>query len=167
MGPLEKAMATHSSTPAWKVPWMEEPSGLQSMGSHRVGHDWSDLAAAAAYGPTSSMFMSFKLITRVTMFPRHKETVWELSKFLFDVVLYFDARLPKWGGGNSPQMSNLCKLYEWQSSLFWWKAIKWQLTSIFLPGKFHGERSLQTMVQSHKALDTTEHTHTHTHTHTH
>ena len=35
----EKAMAPHSSTLAWKLPWMEEPGGLQSMGSHRVGHD--------------------------------------------------------------------------------------------------------------------------------
>ena len=37
--PLEKAMAPHSSTLAWKIPWMEEPGGLQSMGSQRVGHD--------------------------------------------------------------------------------------------------------------------------------
>ena len=36
---LEKAMAPHSSTPAWKIPWVEEPGGLPSMGSHRVGHD--------------------------------------------------------------------------------------------------------------------------------
>ena len=36
---LEKAMAPHSSTLAWKIPWMEEPGGLQSMGSPRVGHD--------------------------------------------------------------------------------------------------------------------------------
>ena len=35
----EKAMAPHSSTLAWKTPWMEEPGGLQSMGSHRVGHN--------------------------------------------------------------------------------------------------------------------------------
>ena len=35
----EKAMTPHSSTLAWKIPWMEEPSGLQSMGSLRVGHD--------------------------------------------------------------------------------------------------------------------------------
>ena len=41
-------MAPHSSTLAWKIPWMEEPGGLQSMGSHRVRHDRSDLAAAAA-----------------------------------------------------------------------------------------------------------------------
>ena len=36
----EKAMAPHSSTLAWKIPWMEEPGRLQSMGSRRVGHDW-------------------------------------------------------------------------------------------------------------------------------
>ena len=38
---LEKAMATHSSTLAWSIPWTEEPGGLQSMGSQRVGHDWA------------------------------------------------------------------------------------------------------------------------------
>ena len=36
---VEKEMATHSSTLGWKIPWMGEPGGLQSMGSHRVGHD--------------------------------------------------------------------------------------------------------------------------------
>ena len=37
--PMEKEMAIHSSTLAWKIPWMEEPGGLKSMGSQRVGHD--------------------------------------------------------------------------------------------------------------------------------
>ena len=37
--PLEKRMATHSSILAWRIPWTEEPGGLQSMGSQRVGHD--------------------------------------------------------------------------------------------------------------------------------
>ena len=37
--PLEKEMATHSSTLAWKIPWTEKPGRLQSMGSQRVGHD--------------------------------------------------------------------------------------------------------------------------------
>ena len=41
-------MATHSSVLAWRIPGTPEPGGLLSMGSHRVGHDWSDLAAAAA-----------------------------------------------------------------------------------------------------------------------
>jgi len=39
----EKAMAPHSSTLAWKIPWIEEPGGLQSMGSLRVRHDWATL----------------------------------------------------------------------------------------------------------------------------
>ena len=41
----EKEMATHSSVLAWRIPGTEEPGGLRSMGSHRVGHDCSDLAA--------------------------------------------------------------------------------------------------------------------------
>ena len=48
---LEKEMATHSSVLAWRIPGMGEPGGLSSMGSHRVGHNWSDLAAAAAWTP--------------------------------------------------------------------------------------------------------------------
>ena len=40
-------MATHSSVLAWRIPGMGEPGGLPSMGSHRVGHDWRDLTAAA------------------------------------------------------------------------------------------------------------------------
>ena len=39
--PLEKEMATHFTTLAWKIPWMEEPGRLQSMGSQRVGHGWA------------------------------------------------------------------------------------------------------------------------------
>ena len=46
---LEKEMAPHSSVLAWRIPGTGEPGGLLSMGSHRVGHNWSDLAAAAAY----------------------------------------------------------------------------------------------------------------------
>ena len=45
---LEKEMATHSSVLVWRIPGISEPGGLPSMGSHRVGHDWSDLAAVAA-----------------------------------------------------------------------------------------------------------------------
>ena len=45
---MEKEMATHSSVLAWRILWTEKPGRLQSMGSHRVGHDWSNLAAAVA-----------------------------------------------------------------------------------------------------------------------
>ena len=46
---LEKEMATHSSVLAWRIPGTGEPGGLPSMGSHRVGHNWSDSAAAAVW----------------------------------------------------------------------------------------------------------------------
>ena len=46
---LEKEMATHSSVLAWRIPGTVEPGGLPSVGSHRVGHDWSDLAAVFHY----------------------------------------------------------------------------------------------------------------------
>ena len=57
--PLEKEMATHSSTLAWKIPWTEEPGRLQSMGSWRVRHDWAN---------------SVHFRRR-----REKEMVWEIS----------------------------------------------------------------------------------------
>ena len=47
---LEKEMATHSSVLAWRIPGTEEPCALPSMGLHRVGHDWSDLAAVNSGG---------------------------------------------------------------------------------------------------------------------
>ena len=63
-GNLEKEMATHSSVLAWRIPWTEKPGRLQFMGSHRVGHDWSDLAAAAAAGNQGSRVYNgfFKLM---------------------------------------------------------------------------------------------------------
>ena len=55
---LEKEMATHSSVLAWRISGTGEPGGLPSMGSHRVGHDCSDLAAVAAIaGPAQKVFL--------------------------------------------------------------------------------------------------------------
>ena len=51
---LEKEMATHSRVLAWRIPGTGEPGGLPSLGSHRVGHNWSDLAAAAAAAAAAS-----------------------------------------------------------------------------------------------------------------
>ena len=48
-------MATHSSVLAWRIPWTEKPGRLQPMGSHRVGHDWSDLAAAGVRSTICSL----------------------------------------------------------------------------------------------------------------
>ena len=56
-------MATDSSVLAWRIPGMAEPGGLPSMGSHRVGHDWSNLAAAAAAATDSWAAASIKHIS--------------------------------------------------------------------------------------------------------
>ena len=52
---LEKEMATHSSVLAWRIPGTGEPGGLPSMGSHRVGHDWSDLAVAESFSAVGEL----------------------------------------------------------------------------------------------------------------
>ena len=72
---LEKEMATHSSGLAWRIPGMGEPGGLPSMGSHRVGHDWSDLAAAAA------CLIHVEFWQKTTKFC--KEIILQLKKIIF------------------------------------------------------------------------------------
>ena len=64
---LEKEMATHSSVLAWRIPGTGEPSGLTSMGSHRVAHDWSDLAAAAAATLILTLTLIFLICIRNRM----------------------------------------------------------------------------------------------------
>jgi len=80
---LEKEMATHSSVLAWRIPGMGEPGGLPSMGSHRVRHDWSDLAAAAAAGAAS---WDSQLQRRLSDFNRKLETG-RSSSYLVDTGL--------------------------------------------------------------------------------
>ena len=73
---LEKEMATHSSVLAWRIPEAAEPGGLPTMGSHRVGPDWSDLAAAAA-----NSTMCFQGTQTVKNPPAMPETlVWPLAQ---------------------------------------------------------------------------------------
>ena len=81
---LEKEMATHSSVLAWRIPGTGEPGGLPSMGSHRVGHDWSDLASASAADG--------------------KESACSVGDL---VLIPGSGRSPGEGNGNSPQYSCL------------------------------------------------------------
>ena len=60
---LEKEMATHSSVLAWRIPGTAEPGGLPSMRSHRVGHDWGDLAAAALLFSSVYFYFIFCLLS--------------------------------------------------------------------------------------------------------
>ena len=60
---LEKEMATHSSVLAWRISGTREPGGLLSMGSHRVGHDWSDLAAAGEDADEEHLWISCLIVS--------------------------------------------------------------------------------------------------------
>ena len=154
---MEKAVATHSSTLAWKIPWTEEPGRLQSMGSLRVRHDWSDLAAAA-----------WDLIWSGRRFHLGKRGTWEDS--IVSLFPYFNIYWRQkevqilesynhskdsikfhlyWIGfpGGSDHKESSCNAGDPGSipglvqSLLPWRR-EWQPTPIFLPGKFHGQRSL-------------------------
>ena len=80
---LEKEMATHSNVLTWRIPGTGEPGGLPSMGSHRVGHDWSDLAAAAAAATMeNSMEVPQKTSCRVIL--QSYSWVYIQTKLLFE-----------------------------------------------------------------------------------
>ena len=80
---LEKEMATHSSVLAWRIPGMGEPGGLPSMGLHRVGHDWSDLAAAAAAAyipPNWHQWLSHFSDEKIGQLPKVREVKVKLGR---------------------------------------------------------------------------------------
>ena len=82
---LEKEMATHSSVLAWRIPVTGEPGGLPSMGLHRVRHDWSNLAAAAA-NPSVS-YLPIQISSNFLFF-----LIW-LFHFLFFSFIFISWRL--------------------------------------------------------------------------
>ena len=73
---LEKEMATHSSVLAWRIPGTGKPGGLLSMGLHRVGHDWSNLAAAAAWPYNSAFRMEGCQMISVTYVSLFSDQIW-------------------------------------------------------------------------------------------
>ena len=79
---LEKEMVTHSSVLAWRIPGKEEPGGLPSLGSHRIRHNWSDLAAAAAWA--RQKFLPSQGL--------HLLGIYILVKFLSQQILYHSKR---------------------------------------------------------------------------
>ena len=102
---MKKEMATHSSVLAWRIPGMVEPGGLPSMGSHRVGHDWSDLAAAAAAAvgikksPRTliSMLSSARLVPHVCVAPKEALSWSWVSRVVLPALL---SALSDQDGGN-------------------------------------------------------------------
>ena len=101
-------MATHSSVLPWRIPGTGEPGGLPSMGSHRVGHDWSDLAAAA--GDKMFPFLGIYLLRRNKKLWTHKAKVKvaQLCPTLWDPMDYtvhgiLQARILEWVAFPSPR----------------------------------------------------------------
>ena len=86
---LEKEMAAHSSVLAWRIPGTGEPVGLPSMGSHRVGHDWRDLAAAAETLYQINKGYSADVHTSLTAVSPVSLTAWPVSRFLFSASTAF------------------------------------------------------------------------------
>ena len=124
---LEKEMATHSSVPAWRIPGTGEPGGLLSMGSHRVGDDWSDLAAAAATTPVLLPGKSHGWRSLVGCGP--------------------------WGREESDTTE---RLHFYFFTFTHWRR-KWQPTPVFLPRESQGRGSLVGWhLWGHTQLDTTE-----------
>ena len=104
---LEKAMATYSSTLAWRIPGMGEPGGLLSMGSHRVGHDWSDLAAAAA-AVVGSWHLEFPRIAAHSLSAHLKQNLWDHEPsshiMMYSILLFImtmDRHSPQDNRGNT------------------------------------------------------------------
>ena len=85
---LEKEMATHSSALAWRIPGTAEPGWLPSMGLHRVGHDWRDLAAAAA--AAAGLLESKGILQNPSTFEKNRQNRLHQNKkrFLFKRLCY-------------------------------------------------------------------------------
>ena len=117
-------MATHSSILAWKIPLTEEPGGLQSIGSQRVGHDWSDLACMHT--------VVYRMNILHVVYAPLKEMI---PPLVFGV----------WGfPGCSDGKASACNVGDPGSITGSGRSPreKWQPTPVLLPGKFHGWRSL-------------------------
>ena len=88
---LEKEMATHSSVLAWRIPGTGEPGGLLPMGSHRIRHNWSDLAAAAAYMRTFFFLTSVSVGVKSSLNKSSNDQIYQVIsnkfKFPFSFVL--------------------------------------------------------------------------------
>ena len=127
---LEKEMATHSSILAWRIPGTEEPVGLPSMGSHRVGHDWRDLAAAAAADfPGSSAGQESPCNSGDPGFiPGSERSTGEGIGYPLQY---------SWASLVAQMVKNSLARWEtWVQSLGWEDSLEaWQPTPVFLPGE--------------------------------
>ena len=136
---LEKETATYSSVLAWRIPGTGEPGGLPSMGSHRVRHNWSDLAAAAATGSQSAGN--------------------PLMKFM---QVSLPGGIPGGASGKEPTCQCRIRSLGWEDPLEEGMAIHSSIfffffTPVFLTGESHGQKNLVGYSPcGHKESNTTE-----------
>ena len=104
-------MATHSSVLAWRIPGTGEPGGPPSLGSHRVGHDWSDLEAAAAVVRIIHLLCHLATNYQVSLFPQE----WKLSAaHLGRCLLTHNPLLPFWDAASfleSLELEPICHVH--------------------------------------------------------
>ena len=117
----EKAMAPHSSILAWRIPGTMEPGGLPSMGSHRVRHNWSDLAAAAAAAESTGLALHIpstwgtRLWLRTGKMSEEKNN---LAVFFFFFPFFFSYFLKKFSPCSNPTPSSSLLPNEHETSLW-------------------------------------------------
>ena len=139
----EKAMTRHSSVLAWRIPGTGEHGGLPSMGSHRVGHDWSDLAAAAM----DWIHMLFRgnlnrwTAREIPSLNLLKYWSYESQVCLFSWLIFIVVVFVLWLSGKESACRHRRGRFDpWIGKIPWRR--KWHPTPVLFPGKSHGQRSL-------------------------
>ena len=123
---MEKAMAPHSSTLAWKIPWMEEPGGLQSKRLLRVGHDWANSLSLFTF-----MHWRRKWQPTPVLLPRESHgqrslvgcSPWGHEELDTTERLHFHFSRSCIGGGNGNPLQ--CSCLEHPRDGSWWTAVYW------------------------------------------
>ena len=139
-------MATHSSVLAWRIPGTGEPGGLPSIGSHRVGHDWSDLAAAAAAAEHTHLLLNNHFtFSKMTLHKHMNPTVSQCPEKENRGTIFWTFLLTKCVNYQAfyktiPYITTEASLVAQMVKRIWRR--KWQPTPGLLPGKSHGQRSL-------------------------
>ena len=158
-------MATHSSILAWRIPGMAEPGRLPSMGSHRVGHEWSDLAAAEPIKTghfsvlefpglkiSSDSYLLEHSFLAVNIIMKTRVFFWRQVDTLMEKAMAPHSSTLAWKipwteePGRLQSMGSRRVGHDWVTSLslstfMHWRR-KWQPTPVFLPGESQGWRSL-------------------------
>ena len=88
--PLEEGMATHSNTPAWRIPWTEEPGGLQSIGSQGIRQDWSDWACIHPH-EYKNFYMSI-ILTLFLIVKKWKQSKCQSTDDYINIVCYIHTK---------------------------------------------------------------------------